>query len=88
MVPGEVRPGVLLAAVKAAVIIPAKQRAITKWRAETLDDPPLYGDDRLQVNAGADPRQALYAAKIRRKGCPDAIENIALGVGRNRLVYG
>ena len=88
MIAGQVRTGVLLAAVETAVIVPAKQRAIAQWRAEALDYPALYRNNRLQFDTGALTGKTLNPTEIRRQSFSDAVDDIALGVGRNCLVYG
>ncbi len=80
MVACQLRARVLLPAVQAAVIIPAKQGAVAKWWAEALNDPALNGDDGLQVDAGLKAGESLDTAENRGKGIPDAPDDIAFGV--------
>lgn len=87
MVAGQITPGVLLAAVKAAVVIPAEECAVTQWWTETLDDSSLDRDDWLRDDLGAKATYALNATQNRRQGIPDAVDDISLGVGGYRLMH-
>ena len=65
MVAGQCAAGVLLATVQTAVVVPAKQGAVTQRGAEAIDDATLNGHDRLQVDAGATPAVTLYTTENR-----------------------
>ena len=86
MVTSEFSSGILLSAVEAAVIVTPKQRAVTERRREVVHHPPFERDNRLQDNFRANAGEALYAPKYRGKRFPDAVKNIAAGVGGDRLV--
>ena len=51
MVAGEFVAAVLLAAVEAAVIVPAEQCAVARWRVEIPGYPALYCHDGLTFDA-------------------------------------
>ena len=88
MVTSEFSPGILLSAVEAAVVVATKECAVAQRRCEVSNDASLYSDDGLQVNSGSKARESLGAAENRRERIPDAVDDIAFGVGRNCLVGG
>jgi hypothetical protein len=88
MVAGQFCARKLLAAIQTAVIIAAKQGAVAQGRAKALNHSALNGDDGLQFNAGAQAGESLGTPENRGQGLADAIQDIALGIGRDCLVYG
>jgi hypothetical protein len=68
------------------MIVSTEQGAIAQWGTEILQDPAMQCDDGLQVDARAYAVNALNTAKNRRQSIANAVNDIALGVGRNRFV--
>ena len=68
------------------MVIASKQRTVAKRRREVIHHPPFEGNNRLQDNFRADAGEALNAPKYGGKGFPDAVKDIAAGVGGYRLV--
>jgi hypothetical protein len=76
----------LLSAVKTAVIVATKKRAVAQGRAEALNNFALDGDNRLQVDTGAQAVDTLNTAKNRGQNVPYAVNDITFGIGCDGLV--
>jgi hypothetical protein len=70
------------------MVVAPEQGAIAKRRGKAVNDPALDGDNRLQRDGGAESRAALHSAKHGGERIPDAVNNIAAGVGRDGLLQG
>jgi hypothetical protein len=86
VIPRQVTAPKLTATVKTAVIVSAKQCAVTKRRGEVIQYPAFESDNGLQNNFGSNSGESLHTPEYGGKAFPDAVENIAAGVGGDRLV--
>ena len=77
-----------MTAIKTAVVVPTEQGPIGQRKTEAFNDFALNGDDRLYFNARLLAAYALDAAQKRRKWLPDAVSDIASGVGSDCLLCG
>ena len=76
----------LVAALKTAVIISAKERPITKRRREFIKYTAIECDDGLQGKGRPNAGQSLYSAEDGGKGIADAVYNIVSCVGRDSFL--
>ena len=86
MVSSELAPLILAATIQTPVVISSKKCAIAQGRSEVAEYTTFEGDDRLQCDFGSNPCEPLHATENGGKEIPDAIEDIAAGVGGYRLI--
>lgn len=86
MVSGQLAAAKLIAAVEAAMVVAAKQGAVAQWRCEVIEHAAIERNDGLKGDLRSDASKALHAAKHWGEGLPDAVDNIAASVSRDRFL--
>lgn len=86
MVSGQLAAAKLVAAVEAAMVVAAKQSSVAQWRREVIEHAAIERDDGLQGDLRSNASEALHAAKHWGEGLPDAVDDIAASVSRDRFL--
>jgi len=86
VVSGQVATAKLIAAVEAAMVVAAKQGSVAQWRREVIEYATVERDDGLQGYLRSNASEALHAAKHWGEGLPDAVDDIAASVSRDRFL--
>ena len=86
VVSGQVATAKLIAAVEATMVVAAKQGSVAQWRREVIEYATVERDDGLQGYLRSNASEALHAAKHWGEGLPDAVDDIAASVRRDRCL--